>query len=623
MKNSSNYKISFLPNIFETVLNSNKLYRKLVLIILDILSIYFSLELTSSLYNYKYSNYFYYFLLISLPIYLFTKQYKPLTRFIGSYSFYHILLRNITIGFTALIYLFLINENSIKFKYCILFTLIVFVTQSTYRILIRDILNFLIENFNKKNIINKIAIYKADHLGVELSNILKIEKANSVVCFIDDNPSLHGSSINGIPIISLNKFNLNIKIDRVILVSEGISFGKLKMINKFFKDLNIELVELNPLKQFDHNGSRQNHLKEFSSNNLLNRDKVKPIDNLFKNSISSNTCACITGAGGSIGSELSRQILSMNPKKLVLIDFCEYNLYKIYEELKEYNTEKIELSAKLINSENQEKLEKIFQDFKINLLFHAAAYKHVPLVEINKIEGIRNNIISTRSVSLAAINSNVNKVVLISSDKAVRPTNIMGSTKLFSELILKELSKIKKNKTIFSVVRFGNVIDSSGSVIPLFRKQIQNGGPITITHPEMERYFMTIAEAVQLVLQASVIMEGGETYLLNMGKRIKIIDLAKNMIKASGLEVKNNKNKNGDIEIKITGKRPGEKIKEDLIINGFAEKTRHPLINIAHEEIDIPINFMAKIDKIFSDIQNNNEDETLNRFNSLFKEIKY
>ena len=222
---------------------------------------------------------------------------------------------------------------------------------------------------------------------------------------------------------------------------------------------------------------------------------------------------------------------------------------------------------------------------------------------------------------MAAIKSKISKVVLISSDKAVRPSNIMGATKLFSELMVKELSNSSNGKTIFSTVRFGNVIDSSGSVIPLFRNQIKSGGPLTITHPDMERYFMTISEAVNLVLEASVIMKGGETFILDMGKRIKIIDLAKNMIRASGLEIKDNNNKNGDIEIKINGIRPGEKIKEELIINGYTDKTIHPLINIARENINIPDDFLKNINQVIYLIENNQEKKAIEIFDILFKKI--
>ena len=310
----------------------------------------------------------------------------------------------------------------------------------------------------------------------------------------------------------------------------------------------------------------------------------------------------------------------MNPFKIIIIDFCEYNLYKIFEELKELNSNKTQIIAKLLNAENQLKLEEIFKRPKVEIVYHAAAYKHVPLVEINKIEGLRNNLLSTRSVSIAAIKKNIKKVVLISSDKAVRPTNMMGATKL-SELMVKELSSLPKCKTIFSTVRFGNVIDSSGSVIPLFRNQIKTGGPLTITHPDMERYFMTISEAVNLVLEASVIMKGGETFILEMGKRIKIIDLAKNMIRASGLEAKNTNDKSGDIEIKISGIRPGEKIKEELIINGFKEKTVHPLINIAKERINIPHDFIKEINKVISLMENNQEEKAIEIFDILFNKI--
>ena len=228
----------------------------------------------------------------------------------------------------------------------------------------------------------------------------------------------------------------------------------------------------------------------------------------------------------------------MGPKYLIMIDFCEYNLFKIKKELEQSDIVETKLISKLTNAEDELSLEKIFKEFKVNLIFHAAAYKHVEMVENNPLDGLRNNLLNTRSISKAAISSKVNKMILISSDKAVRPTNIMGGTKLLAELIIKNFSKNDYIETKFAAVRFGNVIDSSGSVIPIFREQIKNGGPITVTHPEMERFFMTISEAVQLVLQSSVLSNGGETFILNMGQPVKIIDIAKKMIITSGLKIK-------------------------------------------------------------------------------------
>lgn len=616
---SNNKLILFLKQLIKT-LYSIKTIRKTNLLFFDYLSIYLSSNLSSFLIGYENDLFFYYYVAIALPIYILTKQFKPLTRFINSFSFYQILFRNFFIALLAFVFS-LESFKYVEIRYFILFLILVFGIQSSYRILIRDFLNIFIINKKLNEFPNKVAIYKASHLGVELSNILDLESQYETKLFIDDNPSLKGSTINNLPIISLTNFNKKLhKIDKVFVASEVISHKELIKLRNFFGNIQIPVEEINPLIQLRKENFIEEELQDFHSNNLINRKILEPFQDSLKKEINRESSICITGAGGSIGSELCRQVISMNPKKLIIIDFCEFNLYKIFEELKDLLTSQTILQPKLLNLENQSKLEKIFKEFKINFIFHTAAYKHVPLVELNKVNGIKNNILSTRSVSLAAINSNVKKVVLISSDKAVRPSNVMGATKLFSELIVKELSK-KNNKTFFSIVRFGNVIDSSGSVIPLFRNQIKSGGPLTITHLDMERYFMTISEAVNLVLQASVIMKGGETFILDMGERIKIIDLAKTMIKASGLSVKDVNEITGDIEIKICGMREGEKLKEELIFNGNLEKTIHPQINLANEKITYPEDFIKIVDQIILLIEKNKDDDALKIFNNIYKKI--
>ena len=612
----------FFFSLLLKFIDSKIIYRKLILILFDYLSIYISFECLLYLIGYKNSSFFIYFLIIALPTYLFTKQFKPLTRFIGSSSFYQILLRNFFIGILSSILANLLNFKLIGFKYCIMFTLFVFLLQSSLRIIIRDSIRILLRYKYSKNSISKIAIYKADHLGVEFANFLNFDRDSIIEVFIDNNPTMEGCSINNIPIVSLKTFKKNrIFVNKLIITSEYISFKELSKLKSFFKNKKTEIIEINPLKKLKNYDFSYEHLNRFSSTDILDREIIDTLNNTKKEIFENKLSICVTGAGGSIGSELCRQIISMKPLKLIIVDFCEFNLYKIYEELKELNNSETKLVPKLLNAKNQFKLEEIFKQHNIEIVYHAAAYKHVPLVEINKIEGIINNLSTTRAVTIAAIKNNVAKVVLISSDKAVRPVNIMGATKLFSELIVKKLSSLSNSKTMFSTVRFGNVIDSSGSVIPLFRNQIKSGGPLTITHPEMERYFMTISEAVNLVLEASVIMKGGETFILDMGKRIKIIDLAKNMIISSGLEPKYLNNKKGNIEIKITGIRPGEKIKEELTINGFKEKTAHPLIHVAREELKIPNDFIKNINQIISLIENNKENNALEIFNILYKEI--
>ena len=302
----------------------------------------------------------------------------------------------------------------------------------------------------------------------------------------------------------------------------------------------------------------------------------------------------VTGAGGSIGSELCRQIIVNQPNILILYELSEFSLYSIHQELldivKKNNILNVKIFPILGNVQNIERLESVLTHFDVDTIYHAAAYKHVPLVEYNIIEGIKNNIWGTYNVARCAAQHNVKSFVLISTDKAVRPTNVMGASKRMAELCLQALSdQLKDSRTCFSMVRFGNVLGSSGSVIPLFRKQILKGGPITVTHPDIIRYFMTIPEAAQLVIQASAMAKGGDVFILDMGEPVKIVDLAKNLIQLSGLSVKDEENPRGDIEISYTGLRPGEKLYEELLIGGDNVcKTDHSRIMTA-EEIYLPM----------------------------------
>ena len=307
------------------------------------------------------------------------------------------------------------------------------------------------------------------------------------------------------------------------------------------------------------------HIKDYNIDDLLDRDEVKPDYKLLNKNINSKV-VLVTGAGGSIGSELCRQIVKLKPLKLLLLEFNEFALYKIYDELSSYN-KNLSLIPLLVNIQDQKKLESIFDTFKVCTVYHAAAYKHVPLVEENICEGIKNNVFSTVAVAKASINKKVSNLVLISSDKAVRPTNIMGATKRLSELCMQGIYEIDQNKlTNFSIVRFGNVLESSGSVIPKFKQQIKMGGPVTLTHNDVSRYFMTITEAAQLVIQASAMGKKSEVFILEMGNSVKIKSLIHKMISLSGYSVKDDKNPNGDIEITVTGLRPGEKLYEELLI---------------------------------------------------------
>ena len=477
----------------------------------------------------------------------------------------------------------------------------------------------MINGFYKKTQ-KRVAIYKADYFGFQLSNILQRDNSYKVICFLDDSRVLEGNSINSIPIKSLYKFKNKEKIETLIIASKLARNTKIQNILKEFEFNGIETKRFSPLEYLRDEKYDSNVYPMISQQEILGREKVKPSKKLIKASINEEISVSITGAGGSIGSELCRQVINMKPRCLILIDFCEYNLFKIYEELKELNFKETILVPKLINTEDQLSLEKAFVKYKVNIIFHAAAYKHVGIVELNPVEGLKNNLLSTQSICKAAINSKIEKLILISSDKAVRPTNIMGGTKLLSEFILKKYSEKKDLSTKFVIVRFGNVIDSSGSVIPIFREQIKNGGPITITDSRMERFFMTISEAVHLVLQASVLADGGDTYILNMGKSVKIINVAKRMISSAGLKIKDSNNKDGDIEIKIVGMKKGEKLKEELLINGNKKNTIHPLINKAEEKINLPIKLLEKIDEIIFYCKENDKNKVLKLFNILIKD---
>ena len=322
-------------------------------------------------------------------------------------------------------------------------------------------------------------------------------------------------------------------------------------------------------------------LRPISIDQLLGRDVVPPNDYLLSKSVAGKN-VCVTGAGGSIGGELCKQIQNLNPSSLILFDRSELALYKIEKEL-QVKKNQIKLIPIMGCATDQLLIENTIKKYKVDVIFHSAAYKHVPLVEFNPVAGLINNLKSTYSICKAAEKFNIQNVTLISTDKAVRPTNVMGCSKRLSELVFQSFAKQTKN-TVYAIVRFGNVLDSSGSVVPLFREQIKKGGPITLTHPQVIRFFMTISEAVQLVMQASVLADGGEVFLLDMGDPVLIKDLASQMIRLSGLTIKDENNPEGDIEIVTTGLRPGEKLFEELLIDAKSIPTMHPLIFKAREK---------------------------------------
>ena len=437
-------------------------------------------------------------------------------------------------------------------------------------------------------------IYGAGDAGRELAAALSHSHVTNVVGFLDDDPKLHGSYIRGLPVYNpsdIAKITSKTRVAEVMLALPRINRRRRGEILQSLRGQNVVVRTLPSYSDLAEGRVTVNDIRELSISDILGRDTVAPDPALMRRDIA-NKIVMVTGAGGSIGSELCRQIFAHNPKKLVLFDHSEYALYAILQELQSKTapeTSSVELTAILGSVTDKTRVEQLFKRIAPDTVFHAAAYKHVPLVEDNLFEGIKNNLFGTLVLSEAAIAVGVKKFVLISTDKAVRPTNIMGASKRLAELVLQALSTTQ-NKTIFAMVRFGNVLDSSGSVVPLFRQQIKSGGPVTVTHPDVTRYFMTIAEAAQLVIQAGAMTvekpESGQAapvYLLDMGAPVKIYDLARQMIELSGLTVYNSATADGDIEIKITGLRPGEKLYEELLIGEAASDSPHPKIKFAAE----------------------------------------
>lgn len=430
-------------------------------------------------------------------------------------------------------------------------------------------------------------IYGAGRAGMQLALSLRHVPEISVVGFVDDDERLAGQRLQGVGVHSAARLEQAIRHEKVDVVLLALPNAGRKRRREIIERLEPLAVEVKTLPQMQHivDGKVSfDDLREVQIDDLLGRDMVEPNTILLQRTIVGKT-VLVTGAGGSIGSELCRQILALKPRRLVLAEMTEHALYRIEAELREAQAEgghAVPIEPELINLVDRQATDRLFDNWRPDTVFHAAAYKHVPLVERNVISGLRNNITGTRNAAHAADRVGVERFVLISTDKAVRPTNVMGASKRVCEEILQALS-MGGSSTRFAMVRFGNVLGSSGSVVPLFKQQIRSGGPVTLTDRNVTRFFMTIPEAAQLVIQAGAMAQGGEVYLLDMGESIRIYDLAHTMISLSGLTVKDENNPDGEIEIVEVGLRPGEKLYEELLIDAEAEETIHPRIRRARE----------------------------------------
>ncbi|WP_255265905.1 polysaccharide biosynthesis protein [Sphingopyxis terrae] len=434
----------------------------------------------------------------------------------------------------------------------------------------------------------RVAIYGAGRAGQQLALALRHEGHLVLNCYIDDDISLAGSRIDGVPVLDGRNAGIFIGefgIDEILLALPSATRGRRREIVERLQKYPVRVRSLPSIGNIIDGEVSIRDLKEIRVEDLLGRDPVPPDEQLLGGAIAGKN-VLVSGAGGSIGSELCRQLLARGPRSLVLVEQSEFALYTILSELEESCVGAgVSLVPELVNAADAAAIRRVMERHRPQTVFHAAAYKHVPLVEANPISGLRNNIMSTLYCCTEAERLGVSRFILVSTDKAVRPTNIMGASKRFCELIVQGRANETQGDTIFSIVRFGNVLSSSGSVVPRFQAQINVGGPVTLTHAEVTRYFMTIPEAAQLVMQAGAMAKGGEVFVLDMGQPVRIIDLARSMIRLSGCTVRDDDNPDGDISIEEIGLRPGEKMYEELLIGENPQPTDHSRIMQAHEEL--------------------------------------
>ena len=521
--------------------------------------------------------------ILALPIFSVFGLYREVIRFVGFKALWHI-NQAVTLYavFWALIVFMAAIDGFPRSVVLINWILAVMCIGGS-----RFIARWLLSESNIASILSKkrnVVIYGSGSAGRELCNALYQTTEYKPVAFVDNAEELYRQSINGL--VAFNENDIEDLIEKynvkeVLLAMPSITRIRRREIIDSLEHYKVVVRSLPSLTELAQGKVSVNDLLEIDLRDLLGREPVKPNTTLLKTNIT-NKVILVTGAGGSIGSELCRQIAFLKPIRLILFDISESSLYLINQELLNIGVSNIEIVPVIGSVLDRGRMEYICKKFAVNTIYHAAAYKHVPLVESNPSQGLLNNSVGTMVAAKSAIAAKVDTFVLVSTDKAVRPTNVMGASKRIAELVLQALDKGEHN-TCFTMVRFGNVLDSSGSVIPLFKKQIRDGGPITVTHSNVVRYFMTIPEAVELVIQSGAMSKGGEVFVLDMGEPVRIYDLAVKMIQLSGLVVLDEQNPNGDIEIKYTGLRPGEKLYEELLVDGRFSMTENKLIRRAEE----------------------------------------
>jgi FlaA1/EpsC-like NDP-sugar epimerase len=515
---------------------------------------------------------------VSIPIFIRLGLYRAVIRFLGHKAVFAVAFAVALSGVLLGLLGFALRISALSWSAVTIYSCLALLYVAGSRFVVRY---YLLTRYIQPTVA-RVAIYGAGEAGARLSTVLSTTRAFDPLVFIDDNKSLHGRMVNGIKVYPPEQLPVLIKdrnIDRILLALPSLTRRRRREILSQLEPLGIHVQTVPEFEQLVTGDATVGDIREVDVCDLLGRDSVPPKAGLFDACIRDRV-VMVTGAGGSIGAELCRQIIGLGPRRLVLFEMSELALYNIQRELRtvaEHQSLKVDLVGLIGNAHHKFRLRDILLAYRVETIYHAAAYKHVPIVEENVIEGIHNNVIATWYTAEAAHETEVETFVLVSTDKAVNPTNVMGATKRFAEMVLQGLHR-RGSKTRFCMVRFGNVLASSGSVVPLFNEQIKAGGPVTVTHPEVIRYFMTIPEAAQLVIQAGSMAEGGDVFVLDMGKPVRIGDLARRMIHLMGLTVRDEQNPDGDIEISYTGLRPAEKLYEELLIGNNVTGTQHPMI---------------------------------------------
>jgi len=589
--------------IIKKLSNLNRFNKTILMILNDFLIIYASFLIAIYLVNNF--DYFVFYIshsttvaLFSLPVFIFIGLYKSQVRYMGYKAMLNIIYATLILSLIKYsvaafsfykgggVFIDYVAKNEIYLRETIIFWLVL----SFFIIGSRQIARWAINSIGISSIKREFIIYGAGSAGRSVVSALLTNNEVRILGYVDDDYNLHGIYVNNYPVLGGLGYLENIETKRekvsVLLAVPSMKISRRREVLRILEENSISVRSLPPLNEIAIGMTNAQKIENLRPEELLDREPIELDLKKLQQSINGKNIL-ITGAGGSIGSELSRQIFKLNPKQIILLDHSELNLYNIHNELIEYlnhSSLKVDLVPKLGSILDEEFLQRIFQNHEIDSIYHAAAYKHVSLVEQNIIQGTKNNVIGTYNLVTIAAKNKIKSLIHISTDKAVRPTNFMGASKRLAELVIQGIVDQADSNLKYTMVRFGNVLGSSGSVIPLFKKQIEEGGPVTVTHKDVTRFFMTISEASQLVIEAGTQAEGGEVFVLDMGESVKINDLAKRMIRLSGYSVGNNSQDDYSIDIDYIGLRAGEKLKEELILGNNLGPTNNPKVMKANEE---------------------------------------